>query len=456
MADGNNKKRQNIISLMYIIFICLSVLQIKVTSIDSEKFSTKTYDHLINENEVKNSIIDSFFKKNDHLIFDDSVAMSYVKVSYRIDSCRIKFVKYMNYVNAELTNTNTSITDQFFRTKVIENIYRKDSGIFKIQDELFALDKYLLDRPIYKSTQFNQLVPISKTVSTSKSEAIGWVEYLFFHKPAGISYNNLLRIQLLLSELQLSYKQAALNKIGFYNMFFSKQTGKYILVEDDDSVIKKENIGKLVQLEKPKQSVSNDSLLKTLINSLNTDNIYAGIKVNIFENVNIGKDLFKVYITPQVTTMFSDRNLKVIFPKVGEYIINIDSYNLGEYKPLFTRKIQVLPLPDPTIMISEKNLNNYSVSKNDLLTEGKLTPVLKISKTAVFPGRINSFKMIRLHNGIEKDYVINNGELFQFATLKLIQALDKNDIVIFSNINLLMVDGSTRNVSPLIYKISDL
>jgi hypothetical protein len=72
-----------------------------------------------------------------------------------------------------------------------------------------------------------------------------------------------------------------------------------------------------------------------------------------------------------------------------------------------------------------------------------------------FPGRINSFKVVRIHNGKEEESANNYGELFQSPAQKVFGALKKNDILIFDNVNMSLVDGSTRSASPIIYKIID-
>ena len=56
---------------------------------------------------------------------------------------------------------------------------------------------------------------------------------------------------------------------------------------------------------------------------------------------------------------------------------------------------------------------------------------------------------------MEQEAEMNNGELFQAPTQKLMGNLIKNDIIIFDQINISLVDGSSRNPAPLILKIVD-
>ena len=56
---------------------------------------------------------------------------------------------------------------------------------------------------------------------------------------------------------------------------------------------------------------------------------------------------------------------------------------------------------------------------------------------------------------MEEEYANNSGELFQSNTQKVFGALKKNDLLIFDNINMSLVDGSTRTAAPIIYKITE-
>ena len=88
-----------------------------------------------------------------------------------------------------------------------------------------------------------------------------------------------------------------------------------------------------------------------------------------------------------------------------------------------------------------------------MLSAERLEAKLEINNLSFFPGRINSYKVIRIHNGKEEESVNNYGELFQSPTQKVLGSLVKNDLIIFDNLNLSMVDGTTRTAAPIVYKI---
>ena len=100
-------------------------------------------------------------------------------------------------------------------------------------------------------------------------------------------------------------------------------------------------------------------------------------------------------------------------------------------------------------------MNSYIISVKDLINAERLEAVMNINNTSSFPGRINSFKMIKIHNGSEEESVVNYGELFQSNSQKLLGNLKKNDMLIFDNINISLVDGTTRKPAPILYKITN-
>ena len=78
---------------------------------------------------------------------------------------------------------------------------------------------------------------------------------------------------------------------------------------------------------------------------------------------------------------------------------------------------------------------------------------MKINNLKSFPGRINNFRLLRIHNGKEFESIMNYGELFQIPAQKLIGNLRKDDFLIIDNVTTSLYDGSSRISSPLMYKI---
>ncbi|MFN9589921.1 MAG: GldM family protein, partial [Bacteroidota bacterium] len=73
-------------------------------------------------------------------------------------------------------------------------------------------------------------------------------------------------------------------------------------------------------------------------------------------------------------------------------------------------------------------------------------------------GRINSFNVTRITK--EDDQMVterklNYGDVFTSEIQSLLRKLKKGDFLLFDNIQVTMIDGTTRNASPLTFKIID-
>ena len=159
-------------------------------------------------------------------------------------------------------------------------------------------------------------------------------------------------------------------------------------------------------------------------------------------------------ITPKAKIFKSDKEVKIIFSKTGEYNLRFFDTRKGR-KLLFEKKVNVNKIPDPVVSVDGDNLHNYNISISDLMSAVRLEAKLDINNLRYFPGRINSYKVIKIHNGKEEDYYINYGEIFQSPTQKILGSLKKNDLLIFDNVSISLVDGTTRIASPIVYKITD-
>jgi hypothetical protein len=292
-------------------------------------------------------------------------------------------------------------------------------------------------------------------VTTIKGKDEKWDYYLFFHKPSAISYMQLERIKLLITKTQLLYQEAALAEIGYQPTYFSQFNPKLYILKANVKEYKEEEIVKPGQKVISVNDEVFDDLFKKILASLHTENIFVGLNNTLLSDFSfmMGKD-FEVDILPKVDIIKANNNYRVVFKKTGEYMLRFYDLRKGK-KVLFEKKIMVNPIPDPIVKVRGDNLSNYSISIKDLLSAERLEAKLEINNLNFFPGRINSYKVIRIHNGKEEESVNNYGELFQSPTQKVLGALKKNDFLIFDNVNMSLVDGSTRTSAPIIYKITD-
>ena len=456
MAEGQvDVKRYQIISLLYIVFICFSVINIKISVLDSNIYTIKSLQSLDKEELKKVDISNKIIEDNYDTLIKSTKALSYLKIRTRLNSSSKVVYDVLKHVDDEFAKNKTTLLKQFNGRNLIEEILKDDKGIKTLEKDLFELSDFIKKSPYKINTSLDSLIPIQNIVTTIKGKDEKWDYYLFMHKPAAISYMQLERIKLLITKTQLLYQEAALAEIGYQPTYFSQFNPKLYVLKENVKEYKEEEI------VKPGQKIISindqvfDDLFKKILASLHTENIFVGLNNTLLSDFNfmMGKD-FEVEILPKVNINKSNNNYRVVFNKTGEYMLRF--YDLRkEKKVLFEKKIMVNPIPDPIVKVRGDNLSNYSISIKDLLSAERLEAKLEINNLNFFPGRINSFKVIRIHNGKEEESVNNYGELFQSTTQKVLGALKKNDLLIFDNVNMSLVDGSTRTSAPIIYKISD-
>lgn len=448
-------KRYQIISLLYIVFICFSLINIKISVLDSNVYTIKSLQSIDKEELKKVGISNKIIDDNIGSLKRRPKAMSYLNIRTRLSMSSKIATEVLQHIDAELVKKNTSLLKEFNSRNVMEEILKSELGVKRLETDLFELSEFIKKSPFKIQTSLDSLIPIQKVVTTIKGKEENWDYYLFMHKPSAISYMQLERIKLLLTKTQLLYQEAALAEIGYMPTYFSQFNPKLYVLKTDVKEYKEEDI------IKPGQKVINideqvfDNMFKNILSSLRTENIFAGLNNTLLNDFNfaLGQE-FDIEISPKVNITKNNKNYAVLFSKSGEYTLKF--YDLREErKLLFEKKIIVNPIPDPVVTVKGDNLKSYLISSKSLLGAERLEAKLQINNLNYFPGRINSYKVVRVHNGKEEEFANNSGELFQPNTQKVLGALKKNDLLIFDNINMSLVDGSTRTAAPIIYKIID-
>ena len=456
MAEGQvDVKRYQIISLLYIVFICFSVINIKISVLDSNIYTIKSLQSLDKEELKKVDISNKIIEDNYDTLNKSSKAVSYLKIRTRLIASSKVVYEVLKHVDNEFAKNNTTLLKQFNGRNLIEEILKSDKGVKLLEKDLFDLSEFIKKAPFKIQTSLDSLIPIQKVVTTIKGKDEAWDYYLFMHKPSAISYMQLERIKLLITKTQLLYQEAALAEIGYQPTYFSQFNPKLYVLKANVKDYKEDEIVKPGQKVVSVNDEVFDDLFKKILASLHTENIFVGLNNTLLSNFSfmMGKD-FEVEILPKVNIIKANNNYRVVFKKTGEYMLRFYDLRKGK-KVLFEKNIMVNPIPDPIVKVRGDNLSNYSISIKDLLSAERLEAKLEINNLNFFPGRINSFKVIRIHNGKEEESVNNYGELFQSPTQKVLGALKKNDLLIFDNVNMSLVDGSTRTSAPIIYKITD-
>ena len=448
-------KRYQIISLLYIVFICFSLINIKISVLDSNVYTIKSLQSIDKEELKKVDISNKIIDDNIGSLKRRPKAKSYLNIRTRLSMSSKVATEVLQHIDAELAKKNTSLLKEFNSRNVMEEILKSELGVKRLETDLFELSEFIKKSPFKIQTSLDSLIPIQKVVTTIKGKEENWDYYLFMHKPSAISYMQLERIKLLLTKTQLLYQEAALAEIGYMPTYFSQFNPKLYVLKTDVKEYKEEDI------IKPGQKVINideqvfDNMFKNILSSLRTENIFAGLNNTLLNDFNftLGQE-FDIEISPKVNITKNNKSYAVLFSKSGEYTLKF--YDLREErKLLFEKKIIVNPIPDPVVTVKGDNLKSYLISSKNLLGAERLEAKLQINNLNYFPGRINSYKVVRIHNGKEEEFANNSGELFQPNTQKVLGALKKNDLLIFDNINMSLVDGSTRTAAPIIYKIID-
>ena len=456
MAEGQvDVKRYQIISLLYIVFICFSVISIKISILDSNIYTIRSLQSLDKEELKKINISNKIIEDNAALLQKNAKADSYLKIRTRINQSYKVVSEVLKHVDDEFANNKTDIFKEFNSKNLIEEILKSDRGIAILKKDLFELSDFIKKSPYKIQTSLDSLIPIQKEITTIKGKVEDWEYYLFLHKPTAISYMQLERIKLLITKTQLLYQEAALAEIGYLPTYFSQFNPKLYVLKSSVKEYKEEDIIKPGQKVISVNDQVFDDLFQNILASLHAENIFVGLNNTLLSefNYNLGKD-FELEISPKVNLVKAANNYKVVFNKKGEYTLRF--YDMRkERKVLFEKKIMVNALPDPVVKVKGDNLSNYSISVKDLINAERLEARLEINNLNYFPGRINSFKVVRIHNGKEEESVNNYGELFQSPTQKVLGALVKNDLIIFDNLNMSLIDGSTRTAAPIVYKITN-
>lgn len=459
MAEGHvDVKRYQIISLLYIVFICFSVINIKMSVLDSNIWTIKSFQSLIKEEEKKVAIGNQVVQDNLDTLNTLPKAQSYLSIRSRLAKSYQVVDAVLKHVDEEFVKNKTTLLKQFNSRTLIEEILRSPQGVGLIEKDLFELSAFIKKAP-YKldiKTSLDSIIPIMPQVTSIKGKVDEWEYYMFEHKPAAISYMQLERIKLLITKHQLLYQEAALAEIGYQPTYFSKGNPKLYILKELVKEYRPEQI--LADDEKAVYKTDEifDELFKSIISSLHTENIFIGLNTTFITDFNfeIDKD-FTFEVVPKTKITQVGKDFKITFSKTGEYLLKFYDLRKNEKKLLFDKKIVVNPLPDPLVRVKGDNLNTYSISVKDLLASERLEATLEINNLNYFPGRINSYKVVKIRNGREEETTNNYGELFQSTTQKILGGLRKNDLVIFDNINMSLIDGSTRTSPPIVYKITD-
>ena len=448
--DSVESKRYKIIGLLYLVFICFAIVNIKISVLDSNIYTIKSLQSIYIEDLSKISISNVIIDNNIALLEKNPKSTSYLNIRKRLTKSISVVDSVLIFVNREFDKNKTSLNKEFNQDKLIEDVLDDVNALKKIHTDLFDLSKFISNSQFKIKTNLDSLIPIQDKIMNLTGDTQDFEDYLFKKKPTAISYLQLERIKLLLIHTQLLYQEAALLEINYKPTYFSDLNKILYPINDKKNNYTRNDNKSLIQNN---IILANDdiykSFVKNMMSSLHTENIFVGINQTLI-NTNLGND-FTLEISPEVSIKKKGNEINVTFNKQGEYILRFFDVRKGK-ELLFEKNIYANPIPDPIIRIKGDNFN-YTIKAKDILNSNRLEPILKINNLKTFPGRISNFRLIRVHNGKEEESIINYGELFQIPAQKLIGNLKKDDFLIVDNVTTSLYDGSSRISSPFMYKI---
>jgi hypothetical protein len=461
-SNGNSadSKRTQIVTLLYIVFVCFSVLNIKISILDSNSYSIKSFEILDKENRKKIELSNTIIQNNINQIDSTAKGHYYLLIRTRLNESYNKLNGILSLINSEFNKKGKSVETEFNRRNLIEEILKSEKGLPVIKSDLFELSNYINQSPYKIPSYLEEFVPIADSIVNFKGKKQLWDSYLFLHKPTAMSYMQLVRIKLLITHTQLLYQEAALKEIGYLPTFFSKKNPELYELKNNIKIISdeaKEPLREFTSTEMKNTKTSDiviDDIFNKILKTIHTENIFAGLNTTLFSDFDfeIGKDV-DIEILPKVNIANVNKNFIANFNRVGDYELRFYDLRSGVRKLLFQKRVYANKMPDPVLRVKGENLGNFNISLKELSGSERLEAILYINNLDYFPGRINSYRVLRIHAGVETESVVNYGELFQSNTQKLISSLEKNDLIVFDNINVSLVDGTSRKPAPLLYKI---
>ena len=144
MAIKINVNRYRLITLLYVVFVTLTVLNIPTSLLESSYYSlielNKSENILLDKIEITQYYIDNNIVKinsnsigNQNLIISDSIHNVYVYLKKIDDEIIKKVIGSGRSIKSEITNT-----------QVANKVFEKDNLIFQAHEKLSNLAKYLI------------------------------------------------------------------------------------------------------------------------------------------------------------------------------------------------------------------------------------------------------------------------------------------------------------------------
>ena len=474
-----NKNRYKLITLLYLVSVCLSIINIPTSLLDS---SIYTFNYLVSKEKESMNIsanLTSLIQEKDTAIKEKDTAVQYVKLATEINEMYKKILFIDKLFETKLKQKNSTAYIEVANTNIFETVLKgADTLALALESQFINFGNSIEKNPYKLSANFTSEIPVGRNIKSHSGKDVLWHYYLFGHKPAIIVYVQLKRIMVQLLEEKNKYLMAALKQIGINQEMIDKNKFKEKIKSE---VIQEINVQKQQQeneqtfqkkikqtliseqeIIEPNKKASTqikkedfDDFFQRLFTALHAEYFYVGIQNKILSNFQyeIDKD-FKIEITPFAAVSRIDNTYSCYFTKADKYTIKFYDLRNNNTKLLFEKKVIATLLPQPFVKLRTSIVERNGVSKLDLIISNGLTATGNVPGLDVFPGKITSYQVTKINAKNERVSVNNLGDVFQQNTKELIRSCEKGDLILFSNIFVNMLDGTSNVVNTMAFKIN--
>ena len=455
MAAPINTNRYRLILLLYLVFICLSLLSVPASLLESNLYVIRTLSY-------QEQIIKKQLSRSDQLVNEvDSLTLTKqpsIKVFIGLQQEIRRSFLFLDSIENALLDTlrsqGTSVEREYAKRRKLNSFFAKDSLAFTIEKNLFSLASRISQYDTALGSEFSRWLPATTWITTQNGKKIRWVNFFFLNKSASVSYMQFKRIKLLLLQYQ-SDNWDKVNSLVAQALLVNQDRLNLMLKEQQ-----RQNSTTSATLDElatsNQQQLREKQLQFDLLKGIRLDRFYAGVSLPLLTAIpNLNMEGIDVEFTPQVRVSKTVDQISVLFPASGQYQLKLYLRNRTTPQFLLERTVYVQKLPDPEVQLLSDNTSRNVISSAELIRASRLKTAFTASGLPAISSRVNGFRVTVLNAGKQSAAIYNYGQIFQEETKQLFSTLKRGDIILFDNITVAVGDETTRSIRPFIYKISD-
>lgn len=455
MAAPINTNRYRLILLLYLVFVCLSLLSVPASLLESNLYVIRTlsYQEQIIKKQLDRS--EELVKGADSIMVREQPAIRvFMGLQHEIRHSFLFLDSIENKLLDTLRSQGTSIEKEYAKRRKLNFFFASDSLAFRIEKKLFSLADTISRYDTALGVEFRRWLPATKWISTQNGKDIKWVNFFFLNKPASVSYMQFKRIKLLL----LQYQSDSWEKINSLvaQALLTNQERLNLLLEEQQRQTNTVSASLRELSATTKKQLTIKQLQLDLLKGIRLDRFYAGVGLPLLTDVpNLRMEDVDVDFFPPIRTTKTLEGITVVFPSSGQYRFRLFLRIENSSQLILERTLLVQRLPDPEVYLLSDNTARNVISSAELLRANGLKTSFFGSGLPTVSARVNGFRVTLLNNGDQSAGLYNYGQFFQEDTKGLFSKLKKGDLLLFDNITVAIGDGSTRTVKPFIYNISE-